>query len=795
MSRAGLAASAPLTARIRLPRAALAVVAIAALLSAWILAVGRRDYPSLHIILDTAIFILSLLLTFFLADSRERQGPPIAVWLSISFGIVAILALLHVAVSVDWFGVLSPVSDAASFLRPATWPPAVHALPVGVALAISPWCRPRLQGWFAIGLALFSLACVYIFTILPRYSPPVWLGISRPSLIFPPLLWTAVALACWKRRERSRLIAPLAVMGGILALANFAMLYSRAPHDSVAMVAHFGRIAGFLVLLTCQMNLAAGDLGARLAAEQELAMLNRELEQRVHHRTAQLEESGRQLHTEAAIRHAAEERFRAVVESAPSGMIMIDGQGRISLVNREVERLFGYDRAQLLGKPIEALIPQRFRGGHEAFRGAFMRAPNARAMGAGRDLFGLRQDGSEVPVEIGLNPIQTAEGSYVLASVVDISARKLAEAELLRSNTELRQANREARFNNARLHIAVNHLPLTLYQTDLDLRYTWIISPPEVLDADRIIGLTDEQIVPPEAARQSMDLKRKVLERGEGVREELILSMNGTRTVFDLIIEPLRDDEGRMIGLTGAAFDVTARKQVEDELRRSNEELERFAYVASHDLQEPLRMVGSYVQLLAKRYQGKLDQDADDFIGFAVDGAMRMQGLIEDLLAFSRVGSRGGALVPVEMGEVLARVLRDLQLSIEQAGARVTWEPLPLVEADETQLHQILLNLISNAIKFRGVAAPKIHLSAKEQGSVWQVSVADNGIGIEPQYFERIFVLFQRLHTREQYSGTGIGLAIARKIVERHGGRIWVESEPGHGTTFHFTLRAVQTIP
>jgi light-regulated signal transduction histidine kinase (bacteriophytochrome) len=244
--------------------------------------------------------------------------------------------------------------------------------------------------------------------------------------------------------------------------------------------------------------------------------------------------------------------------------------------------------------------------------------------------------------------------------------------------------------------------------------------------------------------------------------------------------------------------DVTDRKQAEeqlkaaaDDLARSNSELEQFAYVASHDLQEPLRMVASYTQLLSRRYKGKLDQDADEFISFAVDGARRMQELINDLLAYSRVGTRALQPERVDAKHVVDEVVRDLAPAIADNGARVSRDELPSLQADPTQLRQLFQNLIANGIKFRRpTEPPRVHVSAKRDGRSWVFGVRDNGIGIEPQYVERIFVLFQRLHTRDEYPGTGIGLAICKKIVERHGGEMWVESEPGHGTTFWFSLPA-----
>jgi signal transduction histidine kinase len=225
------------------------------------------------------------------------------------------------------------------------------------------------------------------------------------------------------------------------------------------------------------------------------------------------------------------------------------------------------------------------------------------------------------------------------------------------------------------------------------------------------------------------------------------------------------------------------------ELERSNTELEQFAYVASHDLQEPLRMITGYTKLLAKRYKGKLDKDADDFIGFAVDGAQRMHSLIQDLLILSRVGTRGKEFAPTDCEMVLSDTLVNLQAAIQESNATITHDPLPNVMADSGQLAQVFQNLIGNAIKYRGARAPLVHVSCQSRANEWLFSVKDNGIGIDPKHAERVFVMFQRLHTRREYPGTGIGLALCKKIVERHGGKIWVESQEGAGATFYFTLR------
>jgi light-regulated signal transduction histidine kinase (bacteriophytochrome) len=253
-----------------------------------------------------------------------------------------------------------------------------------------------------------------------------------------------------------------------------------------------------------------------------------------------------------------------------------------------------------------------------------------------------------------------------------------------------------------------------------------------------------------------------------------------------VVLRPALANIQQGIGQLELAKQALQRKS--QELGRSNAELEQFAYVASHDLQEPLRMVASYTQLLARRYRGKLDKDADEFIEFAVDGATRMQTLIRDLLSYSRVMTQGRSPQPVDAKVACTAALENLRKSIEESHARVSVGTLPTVKADATQLTQLFQNLIGNALKYRNERAPEIRVDAKPTEQAWLFSVQDNGIGIEPQYYERIFQMFQRLHTRAEYSGTGIGLAICRRIVERHGGRIWVESQPGAGSTFLFAI-------
>jgi PAS domain S-box-containing protein len=327
-----------------------------------------------------------------------------------------------------------------------------------------------------------------------------------------------------------------------------------------------------------------------------------------------------------------------------------------------------------------------------------------------------------------------------------------------------------------------------------------------------ILGHPVSALIPPD---RSEELAIFLANAGNGARmeqfETVRLRKNGSLVDVSLSVFPLIDSRGAVSGAASIAHDITGRKRADEalekrireltdsqcaleqkaqELARSNAELQQFAYVASHDLQEPVRTIVGFAQLLQKRYQGKLDANADDFIGFIVNGAARMQGHIQDLLAYSRVGSRGRDFVPTECAKVFDQALANLQAAVAESGALVTHDALPVVSCDGEQLIQVFQNLIGNSIKFRESHAPRIHVAAERRFSEWVFSVKDNGIGIDPQYANRIFEVFQRLHSPTEYPGNGIGLSIAKKIVERHGGRIWVESQPHQGATFFFTLPA-----
>jgi len=379
----------------------------------------------------------------------------------------------------------------------------------------------------------------------------------------------------------------------------------------------------------------------------------------------------------------------------------------------------------------------------------------------------------------------------------------------------------------------IHALDLLVFRKDLEGRLIFVNRPfCAALNRrpDQILGRTDFDLFSPELALRAQHHEQQVHhdERVVEYNEEHFPSLcqpgcrcqhfrgplvegepdeeEDDKVYFQILLAPVRED-GRLIGVQGALRNITRSKRAEHklsrtlmaleeanaELARSNKDLEAFAYVASHDLQEPLRMVASFTKLLQKRYQGQLDSKADEYIHFAADGATRMQGLINDLLTYSRVGSRGKPLEETGCEEAFHRAVSNLQLTIRESDALVSRTPLPRVKGDATQLVQLFQNLIVNALKFRGEARPAVHVSARRDGGrgEWVFVVRDNGIGIEARHLERIFVIFQRLHTQKEYPGSGIGLAICRKIVERHGGRIWVESQPGKGSVFSFTLPAV----
>ena len=493
---------------------------------------------------------------------------------------------------------------------------------------------------------------------------------------------------------------------------------------------------------------------------------------------AQVEEK-RRLGEDAL--HESEERYRMLLDGVENyAIFMMDPQGQILSWNAGAERIKGYTSDQIIGQNFSCFFPSE-----EIKRGRpeeILRITAASGRHEEQSMR-MRKDGSQFLARVIFAALRDAAGNLRGFSEFshDLSERQESEARY----RGLLEAAPDAM-------VVVNvggEIVLLNVQAEKQFGYS----------RHELIGQQVRNIIPEGfAERLIADGTRSAadaLAQQIGTGIELVgRRKNGSEFPLEIMLSPLESTEGVLV--TAAIRDVSMRKKSEEhlvkavaELKRSNDELQQFAYVASHDLQEPLRMVASYTQLLAKRYKGRLDSDADEFIGFAVNGCNRMQGLIQDLLAYSRAGTNGKAFCQVSSEGALQQALTNLRITIKQSGAVVSHDSLPAIKTDETQLTQVFQNLVGNAIKYRSTEAPRVHISAiTNDANEWIFSVRDNGLGIDPQYFERIFILFQRLHGRNEFEGTGIGLAICKKVLERLGGRIWVESQPEKGSNFYFAL-------
>ena len=467
-------------------------------------------------------------------------------------------------------------------------------------------------------------------------------------------------------------------------------------------------------------------------------------------------------------------------------MILDSETGLITDVNPFLTDLLGYSREELIGRELWQISPFKDMVANKVAFFELQKKGYVRY----EDLPLMTTDKRRVDVEFVSNVYEVSGKKVIQCNIRDISDRKLMQREKERLANELR--------------LLLESTDEGIYGIDLEGKCSFINKA-----AAEMLGSTPEGLLGknmhtaihhsrPDGSPypvvecpifnafkmgQKCLVDTEVLWRGDGSSFPAVYSSS-----------PIIQDSA-ISGAVVTFRDITQRKKAEEELKkltedlmRSNQELQHFAYVASHDLQEPLRMISSYVQLLARRYKGKLDADADEFIAYAVDGAKRMQNMISGLLTYARVGTRGEELVQVDFNTALYATLENISISIEESGAVVTHDAMPSLLANETQVIHLFQNLISNAIKFRGSDPPRIHISAERSNKEWVFSVSDNGIGIDPQYHDRIFKIFQRLHGKEDYPGTGIGLAVCKRIVERLGGRMWVKSASGKGSTFYFAL-------
>lgn len=465
------------------------------------------------------------------------------------------------------------------------------------------------------------------------------------------------------------------------------------------------------------------------------------------------------------------QRFKLAVEASPTGMIMINRAGEIELLNSQIIKMFGYEKHELMGKKIEILVPERFRTKHPEHRLVFFENPKARLMGAGRDLFGQRKDGTEFPVEIGLNPLITEDGSFVLASVVDITERK-KEQEKFRLAIESTPAG----------ILMVNKMG------EIELANRQVLKMFNYKKED-LIGQKIEALVPERFRtnhpkyRMAYFMKPQTRAMGTG-RDLYGLRSDGTEFPVEIGLNPLKTESG--VFVLASVIDITERKFSEQIIKKSNAELERFAYIVSHDLKAPLRGIATISEWIIEEYKQKLDSKGKNYLELLDNRVKKLQALIDGILEYSRIGHIQSESVRINLNKLIEEI-KEVLMPPKYIKIKVQ-QDLPVIYAEKTHIYQIFQNLISNAIIYNDKKQGLIEIGVCEYSKEWRFFIKDNGIGIDEQYQDKVFELFQTLQSKEKYSSTGVGLSLVKKILELYGGKIWFKSIVGQETTFYFTL-------
>lgn len=482
-------------------------------------------------------------------------------------------------------------------------------------------------------------------------------------------------------------------------------------------------------------------------------------------------------------RKEVEQRYVSLAQSANDAIITANEFGEIMFWNIAATKVFGYEEHEIMGSQLTTIIPPEFREAHAEGVRRYLRTGDSKLIGKTSRIKGLRKDGTVFPGEISISTWKSGDIRYFTGIVRDISDRMKAEEALHMSEERFRLLINEVK-DYAIFFVDVNG-NLSSWNKGGERIFGY--------NAKEVLGKHYSLLNP--ADQNVKDELQRAKRYGRIETDGWRLRKDGSLFWANIIITAIYGSDGKMRGFSKIVRDITERMKIEEDLKSSNHELEQFAYVASHDLQEPLRMVSSYCQLIERRYKDKLDQDGIDFIGYAVDGAKRMQALINDLLQYSRVGTRGNLFVPVDAKECISHAIRLLSVAIEETNATITVGECDTVLIDESQIVRVFQNLIGNAIKFhRDGVPPVVHITCEKiPNGMVKFCVEDNGIGIAENNRDRLFVIFQRLNPNEQYQGTGIGLAICQKIIKRHFGAIWFESELGKGSKFYFTLQGVSS--
>lgn len=475
------------------------------------------------------------------------------------------------------------------------------------------------------------------------------------------------------------------------------------------------------------------------------------------------------------------EPHEQILEASADAFIGIDDKGDVVSWDRNAETLFGWPRKEVMGRPLaDAIIPKAYRQAHRNGLSHFLKTGDAPLFYKRIEVSAVHRSGREFPVELTVWPMRDESGYRFHAYLRDISGRKEMEASLFEKQTAL---------ENAVEGIGV---------LDISGRYVSVNKAFADILGQKVSGLIGKQWqenVHPDDLTKMVRAFRDVPRAGKTRVEAKGIRRNKSPFFMELVIVCNMDKKGKLKGYYCFMRDISDRKTAEtllrqkaEELEQSNSELKQFAYVVSHDLQEPLRMMANYAKLLSSLCEGMDNRDVEELTGNLLGSITLAQGFIKDLLLYAQVGTRKKTFEPTDSRVAVELALANLRAAIEESGAKIACGTLPEVEADPSQLIRLFQNLIANGVKFSGDGPPRIRISARKNGKEWHFSVSDKGIGIEPQYASDIFLMFHRVHKDGKYPGVGIGLAICKKIVEHHGGRIWVESKPKEGSTFHFTL-------
>ncbi len=719
----------------------------------------------LHTLLEVVATLLALAVGALGLVRYHARRANVFLFVGAGFLGTGVLDLYHAVVTSEWFGELWPSPPAS--LIPWSW--GASRLFLSVLLALSWWAAQREERLGTAGavpsrrvyaaVAGLTAACFAFFAVVPlprAYYPELPLG--RPQELLPALLF-GVSLLGYLRRGRWRFDPfehwlVLCLVVSVVGQGAF-MSTSERLFDAQFDAAHLLKKASYACVLTGLLSslfqtLREGEGAARRLAERE-------------------------------------GRYRQVVAHTDTGFVVVDPRGRVLEANEPYLRLIGRaDLAAVLGRSVlEWTAPECVEENVAAVR----RCAESGSVTGFRTAY-LRPDGSRVELSIDATAEPGPDGARLVALCRDVTAAEEARRALEQSEAKYR-------------HLLEN-VPQKIFYKDADSVYV-AVNPSYAGDfglaPEAFPGKTDFDLYPAELAEKYRADDRRVMGAGQvEVLDESYWHGGEERTVHTVKV-PVRDGAGRATGVLGVFWDITDRKRAEAELARTaerlgaanralakkNAELDEFTYVASHDLQEPLRKLSAFSRIVEEDLGEDLTDDTRENLGFIVDAAERMQALVLDLLALSRTG-RLVRRVPVDLGACADAALTVLSDRVAETGAEVARDPLPTVVGDPMLLTQLYQNLIGNALKFRGDRPPRIRLTAAQEEGAWVLGVADRGIGMKPEYAEQIFLPFKRLHGRTEYPGTGIGLAICKKAVESHGGRIWVESALGQGAHFRFTL-------